>query len=169
MKPHYYLYSAVLLLILASCAEYVEPDLPPLTSSEISAARLWERMTVETDYQQYEYWPGHEGFNLGQSPHGALHKVQLNKVLSENVPLDVPEAPVGTIIVKENYTIDEEMVAITVMAKVEGYNPEGNDWFWARYGPDGSITAEGVLNGCVSCHAGAVGSDYIIIGQLSAD
>jgi LPXTG-motif cell wall-anchored protein len=40
------------------------------------------------------------------------------------------------------------------MYKVEGYNPEGGDWFWAKYQPDGSVDAAGKVASCAGCHLG---------------
>ncbi len=75
-------------------------------------------------------------------------------------------APPGTIIVKENMNIDKKVVKITVMAKVEGYNPEGGDWFWAAYSPEGEVLVEGVPGGCFNCHMGMKSNDYIIVRPL---
>ena len=30
-------------------------------------------------------------------------------------------------------------MAVTVMYRTKGYNPEGGDWYWAKYNPDGTI------------------------------
>lgn len=92
----------------------------------------------------------------------------------------------GTLLVKRNFGpegVDEEQVlaepgkhlgAITVMFKREaGYDSDNNDWFWAKYLPDGSLdknpkgmqlagrVAKGATKGCIACHSGAPGGDYI--------
>jgi hypothetical protein len=161
--------AAVLLLTLSSCMEYQEPELPALRAGEINAQVLWQRMTVETDYTRYEYWPEHEGMRLGQSPHGAFHRIFVNNALITGLPSEDRKAPEGSIIVKENYDIDENLMALTIMAKVPGFDPENGDWFWARYSPDGEILAEGSLMGCITCHAGAAFNDYVIVGNLRRD
>lgn len=57
--------------LMASCDRpQPEPDLPPLSVGEISASVLWSRISVESDYSDYSFSPGHEGENPGQSPHG---------------------------------------------------------------------------------------------------
>lgn len=53
--------------------------------------------------------------------------------------------PVGSIVMKENYSPDKKLMAHTVMYKVKGYIPQGGDWFWAKYAPDGKIEAEFML------------------------
>jgi len=90
----------------------------------------------------------------------------------------------GALIVKRNYgpegvELDQVLAdpgkhlgAVTVMfQREEGYDPDNNDWFWAKYLPDGSLdknpkgmrlagmVAKGADVGCIACHSGA--GDYI--------
>ncbi len=95
----------------------------------------------------------------------------------------------GTAIVKRNYggpgvsinsvkaNPKRYLKAVTVMFKREaGYDPEDKDWFWAKYKPDGSLhvkekmgmkiplagrVAKGKPEGCISCHRGAPGGDFV--------
>ncbi len=152
--------------ILLSCQRQEEPVFAPLSADEISGAALWERITEDYPYADYSYWPGHEGIKAGQAPHGALHRIYVNRTLLEGLPVADSVAPNGSIIVKDNLTASRELAVVTVMAKVQGYNPEAGDWFWARYGPDGSIQAEGKLNGCITCHEGVADNDYVIVRRL---
>ena len=55
---------------LGGCRRPLEPLLPPLAATEISGARLWQRITTESDFDRWAFWPGHEGMRPGQSPHG---------------------------------------------------------------------------------------------------
>ena len=59
-----------------------------------------------------------------------------------------------------------DLAAITVMYKVKGYNPEGNDWFWVKYAADGKAQAEGKVQGCINCHGKKKDNDYIFIGSI---
>ena len=152
--------------VLASCSRAEEPDVAPLVAAEISGARLWQRIAEEADYKSYAEHPGHEGIRPGQSPHGRFHIVYINKLLADALPLPDRRAPVGTIIVKENLTAEKELDALTVMVKVEGYDPAHNDWFWAKFAPDGTVQAEGSPGGCIKCHEGMVHNDYVIIRRL---
>ncbi len=52
------------------------------------------------------------------------------------------------------------------MYKVSGYNPAANDWFWAKYTPDGKIEAEGKIEGCINCHGKKRTNDFIFTGPL---
>ena len=61
-------------------------------------------------------------------------------------------------------------MAVTVMYRMEGYNPEQYDWYWAKYNPDGSVAkapAEkggmvlaGKVKGCIACHDNTEGDDF---------
>jgi len=72
--------------------------------------------------------------------------------------------------------------AVTVMFKREaGYDPEDKNWFWAKYKPDGSLhvkekmgmkiqlagrVAKGKPAGCISCHRGAPGGDFVFASDI---
>lgn len=159
--------AALLLVVAGGCApELVEPRVDPLTSEEISAERLWERITVEAPYESYGGWPLEEGIQPGQAPHGPFHRIYVNRTLRDAVPIADRTAPYGSIVVKHNLDAGQELVGYTVMAKVEGYAPDTGEWFWARYEPDGSVYAAGAVQSCISCHAGVAGNDYVIVHPL---
>jgi hypothetical protein len=82
----------------------------------------------------------------GQAPHGQFHRIRVNEPLRSALPISDRSAPNGSIIVKENYNAAEELQGYTVMAEVEGFNPDGGDWFWASYGGDGSVRNQGALD-----------------------
>lgn len=149
---------------ILSCSKESEIMMSPLRVDGISGEALWERISDESPYIRYSYWPGHEGLRPGQSPHGPLHKIYVNGTLMKSLSTAPQRAPQGSIIVKENYTTEEVLDKITVMARLEGYGESG--WFWAAYTPGGEVLAEGEPRGCVSCHAGMKDNDYIIVKPL---
>ena len=68
----------------------------------------------------------------------------------------------------------QHLDSVTVMFRREqGYDPDHQDWFWAKYAPDGSLAtnpkdmalagrvAKGADQGCIACHQKAEGGDYI--------
>ena len=159
----------ILVIVLGACSKSIEPDTTPLGTTSISGSVLWDRITKETDYESYSFWPGHEDIQPGQSPHGAYHKIYINKVLFKALPIKNKISPIGTIIVKENLSSAKVLDSITVMAKVKDYNPEVGDWFWVKYSPEGKVLAEGSPKGCISCHEGMSGNDYIIVRSLDTE
>jgi hypothetical protein len=69
--------------------------------------------------------------------------------------------PAGSIVVKENYTGDKKLAAITAMYKISNFDPETNDWYWLKYTPDKTVEAKGKVDGCISCHVRAKSSDWL--------
>ncbi len=144
--------------------------LPPLSKEEITGKSLWERITSETNYTKYPYFPNHKGMRPGQAPHGRFHRIYINYTLENAIKQEekITETPNGSIVIKENYTANQELAAITVMAKVEGFNEDHQDWFWAKYNPDGSFdkNAVGIVDPCINCHKVNKENDYLIIYDL---
>ncbi|MFC1713512.1 cytochrome P460 family protein [Candidatus Poribacteria bacterium] len=106
----------------------------------------------------------------GKSPHGAFITIYYDVV-------NVQGKPYHTII-KDNFTPEKELAAITVMVQREaGYDADNNDWFWVKYDPDGTVgkndkdmalagrVAKGMEQGCIACHKAAGGEDYIFIND----
>ena len=112
----------------------------------------------------------------GNEPHGFVLET-----LDTKIQID---GHTGWVIVKNNYgpegvTVEEveddrnkHLDAVTVMFKREkGYDTENLDWFWAKYGADGSLdknpkgaalagrVAKGADVGCIACHKAAPGED----------
>lgn len=159
----------ILIIALSSCTKPVEPNIDPITVNEINGIVLWNRITQESAYKSYSFWPGHEDLQPGQSPHGTFHKIYINNVLADILPVREKIAPHGTVIVKENYNSEKNLDAITVMVKVKDYNPDNGDWFWAKYTTEGEVLAEGTPGGCVGCHQGMEDNDYIIVRPLDLE
>ena len=144
---------------------------------------------VETDYAA-DLWSVLEEMDLagdgaitifpyqGMPPHGAM----LSTVYTEATV----NGHTGTLVVKNNYgpqgvSADQilsdpskHLGALTVMFKREdGYDSDNANWFWAKYLPDGSLdknpkgmelagrVAKGMDAGCIACHQGAAGGDYL--------
>jgi len=124
---------------------------------------LWHHISKVSPYTEWSFWPDHQGMQEGNAPHGPFHKSFVNKqaLESKSAPLQY-----GAIQVKENYSPDHELKALTVMYKVEGYNSEGGDWFWAKYSPDGETLKAGKIAGCIGCHRGRADNDFVLVHEL---
>jgi hypothetical protein len=143
--------------------------LEALTAEEISGALVWKHIAVDGDFTAWPNWPGLEGVLPGQSPHGRYHEIFISPALAKALPILDRKAPEKSIIAKRNYDASKKPVGFTVMAKVHGYNPENGDWFWASYGMDGSVKAEGKVAMCIRCHEGMKGNDYVIVHPLNEE
>ncbi|SHE42687.1 Cytochrome P460 [Desulfacinum infernum DSM 9756] len=148
MRRNRIIVSLAFCFALGTVGALTAADLPGTDPGE-----FWTYITRQNDYTQWKFFPGKEGIYPGQSPHGAYLKVYVNDIAYEAAKEGRP-MPEGAIIVKENYGKDQKtLMAVTPMYKVKGYNPEGGDWFWGKYGPDGKVMAAGKVDGCIRCHS----------------
>ncbi len=124
----------------------------------------------------------------GQHPHGAVLET-LHKTITVN-------GHTGLAIIKRNYggpgvsnySVSKNrakyLKAVTVMFKREnGYDSKDKNWFWAKYKPNGALhtkampngmkiklagrVAKGMPTGCISCHRGAGGGDFVFADKIS--
>lgn len=118
-------------------------------------------------YKQWELWPGKGEMYEGTEPHGAFLTTYVNDQALQAINQKPGQMPEGAIIVKENYTPEKELAAITAMYKKQGFNPEAGDWYWIKFSPEGQIESEGKVKGCINCHNKAQGNDYLFTGNIS--
>ncbi len=138
--------------------------------------KLWSYL-IGNNYKNWAPAPGQDGdFYTGQSPHGALLKTYMNRTAIG----DSSRLRPGSVVILEDYRADKSLKSISVMYRSEGFNPNGNDWYWVAYHPDGSVVKErqqsvagadevavaghakimGKANSCIACHENATGSDF---------
>lgn len=175
MKPRFLFIPVLLLgfffLFAQSCAKYEPKEvavMPPAPPAEGKA--LWDYITKDSPYRGYQFWPGKMALYKGTMPHGALLNLYVNDSALRAVKSKAGVMPNGSIVVKENYMPDKTLAAVTVMYKVSGYNPEANDWFWAKYSPTGEIMEGGMAAGkvtmCIECHGMKKANDYLMTGDI---
>lgn len=146
------------------------PDLPDTTG-----AAVWAYLEAVGYQDNWALWPDKGELYTGQEPHGMLLTSYLNEAALEALSTHAGAMPPGAIVIKENYMPDSTLAAVTVMYKVEGFNPDHNDWYFTKHLPDGSLdkapngmALEGRVPGCQSCHTTKSDNDYIFTGSLSA-
>ena len=131
--------------------------------------RMWKWLS-QADYRHWAAPAGQkaEEFYPGNSPHGAFLKTHLNRTAAASAK----KLPTGSIIVKENFSKEKKLMIVTVMYQSKGYDPAHNDWWYAKYMPDGKVATmkmegsdkvmklTGKVQGCINCHEDAGGKDY---------
>ncbi len=135
-------------------------------NNRMNAQRLWKYMTVENPYQKYSVWPGKEGIYESTMPPGNNLKLFLNVLAQDAVVNKKGLFPHGSLLIKEMYTDDKKLYLITVMYKERGFHPEGNDWYWVKYKPDGEAVLDGKVKLCIECHDGMKDNDYVFTGSI---
>lgn len=127
--------------------------------------KLGEFIMKQNPYRKWKLWPGKRRLYKGTEPHGVLLTTYVNKIAFGSLKAKKGMQN-GSIIAKENYDPSKNYMALTVMYKVEGYNPEAGDWFWAKYDPKGKLVDSGKLKGCIDCHASNVANDYVLTEKI---
>lgn len=123
-------------------------------------------LTKTVNYRSWPLWPGKGELYPGQHPHGAFLTTYVSPEAAKAIQARAGRLPDGAMVVKENYSPDKQLVAITVMYRVKGYNPDGGDWFYLKYAPAGSIDKQGKVAGCIGCHAAVKGNDWLFTGPV---
>ena len=142
------------------------PSETQITLPGANAAALNSYIIKLDPYTRWELWPGKGKLYKGTEPHGSLLTTYVNDAAYRSAKGKTAMTD-GAIIVKENYTSDKKLIALTVMYKIKGYNPESGDWFWAKYTPEGKVETSGRVKGCIDCHAAKKDNDYIYSGEVS--
>jgi len=137
-----------------------EDKLPAPTGKDVIA------YLNQANYLGWQLWPGKTKLYKGRHPHGAFLTTYVSKGAYQAIAKKAGTIPSGEFVVKENYTPEKQLDAITVMYRQSGYNVDGGDWFWLKYKPDGSILAEGKVGGCIGCHAAVKDNDWLFTGPV---
>ncbi|WP_051203101.1 cytochrome P460 family protein [Sediminimonas qiaohouensis] len=170
-------FTAPLLLGILAASVTLAQDMAPFGTDKDAAYadKVWQAMTDQNlagdgAIRSFPY--------DGLEPHGLMLETFYTKAT-----IDGHE---GDLVIKRNYgpegvSADQVLMApgdhlgaITVMFKREdGYDPDNQNWFWAKYLPDGSLdknpkdmrlagrVAKGMDAGCIACHTAAPGDDYL--------
>ena len=170
---------SIVALLLSACAgdKMIQEETVPFGGpvSVAYAGELWQAL-------QSARLAGPEAIETkaypGQHPHGSVLQLADAMLTVNGItgPVIVKNNFGGEGVSVDNVTRDPSryLIAVTVMYQRPGYDPDNNDWFWARYLPDGSLdkNAEGIAlagrvakadppGGCIACHTAAPGGDLV--------
>ena len=159
----------------------------PRSNKDASFEDQFWKYIVGNNYKNWS--PGFSpsaGFYKGANPHGAYLKMYINRTAAGNID----DLALGSVVILENYLADQSLKTISVMYRTAGFNPDGNDWYWIEYRPDGSVVPspanadvnnnsnEGMIrnvsltvspkrmvigktSNCIGCHQSAAGDDFV--------
>ena len=155
---------------------------PPFGGEEdvAFAEKLWKAM------EGWPGWPMKSDFYTGMQPHGMVLRMYYGMVQVDGTSYHV--------VIKDNYggedaTVDavsahpgKYLMAVTVMVQREAeYDPENGNWFWVKFNADGTLAkndkemmlagrvAKGMPKGCIACHSGAGGDDFLFFNDGDAE
>tara|TARA_B100001250_G_scaffold413936_1_gene449852 strand:- start:3692 stop:4165 length:474 start_codon:yes stop_codon:yes gene_type:complete len=133
-----------------------------LSEDQERANEIWDEMS---GYQSWGQISDFSGIQSSNSAHGSYVQVWINEIaesfLSDSTSSG--QLPNGSLIVKEGYSDSNgsDISKITIMKKIEGYDSNNNNWFWANYNSGGSLAGKnGKETSCYNCHAS--GQDYLL-------
>ena len=176
---------AVLLVLMAACEPQAETEETETATATVqderatewpdtTGAAVWDYLQQVNYQENWQLWPEKGELYEGQEPHGMLLTTYLNDTAYQALTGDAATMPAHAVIVKENYRPDSTLAAVTVMYKVEGYNPDHNDWFFSKHLPSGELDTgpggmalAGRVPGCQSCHGQEADNDYLFTGPLA--
>ena len=130
------------------------------SEDEKTAENIWQEIQGYANWGQAVDWTGVKASLDGT--HGDFVQIWLNQeALPSFEDSTSADLPYGSISVKEGYSSSDasSINTITVMKKIEGFDPDHGDWFWASFDPNGDVNKAGSISSCYNCHAS--GTDYI--------
>ena len=130
------------------------------SEDEKAAENIWQEIQGYSDWGQAVDWTGVKASLDGT--HGNFVQIWLNAQALPSFEDSASSAlPYGSISVKEGYSSSDgsSINNVTVMKKIEGFDPDHGDWFWASYDTNGDVNKAGSVSSCYNCHAS--GEDYI--------
>jgi hypothetical protein len=134
---------------------------------DTTATSLWSHLE-EADYTaNFRLWPEKGELYPGTEPHGMLLTTYLNDLAHGALTSGAGAMPAGAIVVKENYMPDSVLAAVTVMYKVDAYNPDFGNWFFVKRLANGTVEASGRVPMCQACHSAQAANDYLFTGPLT--
>ncbi len=133
-----------------------------LSEDQERANEIWDEIN---GYQSWGQISEFSGIQPSNNAHGSYVQVWINEIVESFLSdsSSSGQLPNGSLIVKEGYSDSNgsDVSKITIMKKIEGYDPNNNDWFWANYNPGGDLGGKnGREASCFNCHAS--GQDYIL-------
>jgi len=150
---------AGLALVFAGCSL-----LGPRGADRVEADALEQEIA---DYQTWQTPSWVAGYQESAHPVPTYVRYYVNDIGMS----DIDNPPAGSIFVKEQFDEDHNFLNLTVMKRIEGYNPEAGDWYWAIADTDGQVTNGGRLDdrwtsNCISCHSrGDGGGDLLFVND----
>ena len=130
------------------------------SEDEKTAEDIWQEIQGYSNWGQAVDWSGVKASLDGT--HGNFVQIWLNQeALPSFEDSTSANLPYGSISVKEGYSSSDgtNINTITVMKKIEGFDADHVDWFWASFDQNGDVIKAGSISSCYNCHAS--GTDYI--------
>lgn len=162
-------FSLICVLLAAGMGACTEPELETYDPAEIIAEAVDREQSLERlDLDGVVTEHDNPNYNVRAQIWANAAGAEVFRTIDITDLEQTVEMPRGAIFVKENFDLDgNPLDYMQVLAKFEeGYNPLGDDWYFALITRDGSVMREGKgadVEFCRDCHSsmGAM-TDYVI-------
>jgi len=156
---------AAALWVAAPAGRAGEPSPCDYREFGLDASKFFLYLTKDTPYTGWSLWPGRSAMGPAGSPHGPRVVAYVNPAARESI-LRKGGMVFGSLIVLENRAADGRLTSLDARIKIKGYHPEGGDWYWFRFSPDGKAMAEGKAPSCLACHGQARDNDFTMTAPV---
>ena len=166
MKKRLVIFFVAVLVLGFGYAAYAIHETPVSGTKSVipgaDAAGLYNYITNPKPYTDtMKPWPGKEERSPAKEPHGAFAKTYVNSPALKAIKSKA-KMPDGAVIIHEEYNAKNNLVALSVMYKMKGFNSEAGDWFCAKYDAlNGYVLESGKSASCIACHDSKEATDYL--------
>lgn len=102
------------------------------------AAELWKLIQTENYQMHWKEFPAPEASKKAAES-GSYYTTYLNDKAYKAFENKTKPLPPGSIIVKDKYDVQKQLISVTVRINFGGDEPDDIRWFTAQYSPDGEV------------------------------
>lgn len=154
---------ASVLAALSACNSSPSSQIPGNGAEPPAAVQGMSADEIQILIQRYKDFPSLNTDLKRSNTHGGIMvRTHLDPTAMEAYQNNAFPYANGVEVVKEGHAnADGPVNALYIMKKIEGYDPENGDWFYARANGDGVVAEQGRMQMCISCHRVARDKDFI--------
>ncbi|MGK9450721.1 cytochrome P460 family protein [Acidithiobacillus caldus] len=136
----------------------------PVMATTVTPAALWQQ--IQTLEKAHATMPQSTPFQVGSRTVDPLTTDLANAPAIRNIEaagdiLKVRRYEDGSLLIKENYNLQKQLVGVTAMLKAPGFDAGDRNWIMAAYQPSGKVIAFGKVGSCIACHALVRQQDFV--------
>ncbi|WP_291510336.1 cytochrome P460 family protein [Acidithiobacillus sp.] len=136
----------------------------PALAADLTPETLWRQ--IQTLQKTHAIMPESTPYQLGSRTVDPLTTDLANGPAIRSIQqagglMKVHRYRDGSLLVKENYNLQKQLVGVTAMVKVAGFDASDRNWVMAAYKPSGVPISFGKVGSCIACHALVRTQDFV--------
>ncbi|MCG8374914.1 MAG: hypothetical protein MI702_00350 [Chlorobiales bacterium] len=149
-------YSCLIALVVINLFPGCAPDEDRASSKSEPNEQARSQLSIpeelwNNDLQSFRQWQLVAGTSekmKGKGWHSELATIRANVIANDSINDENSVLPDGSILAKENFDANNELVDIVTMKKIKGR------WYWSQFSPEGIPEITGFDAGkCIQCHS----------------